>query len=162
MESLIPGLVLLAILVAMFIFVANKYHKTCKRINQHVREGNIISGEAKSVARIGDNVIEFTLKASHFDDTEYYSNSCAIGKALRKMFPDVERIIGIDKLRLNGIIYSIEAFNLMFGWVDGYSSCEFAEDKAKVLNENLITRNPNAEIRKIRLTKNINQTMIFI
>src|SRR5690606_521728 len=86
METIIPGIVLVGVLVLMFILVSNRYHKHQQNIEQHIRYGDIVLNTVQTECMVGEGLIEFSLKPRHFGG-EFWSNDCAIGRALKELFP---------------------------------------------------------------------------
>lgn len=163
MESLIPGIVLLAVLIALFIFAANKYNKSQQRIAQHIKDGNIIPQEVAAATEPGKE-ITLTLLARHFENVEYLNHhDCVIARALKEMFPDwfpcvfretaslTER--GKD-LRTDEDIKSHRyyIYNRTNGdWVEEYGRTNFEDDRHLV--EHSLNLGRDSIVRYILLTK---------
>lgn len=155
------GIILLGILVALFIYAANRYNKSQDKIKQHVQDGSI-TPEAAGIERtgpfIGDKVIYVDLKQRHFEnDTDYSNNrNCALAKALKEMFPNAKDVFVFSHdVHFNYNLPNVVKYGIWsedtstYQWEDGYTANNFAQDRAFALNSQNIGR--DSLIRKVKL-----------
>lgn len=155
MQALIPGIVLLAVLIGLFIYAANKYNKGQQRIAKHVKDGNIIADPVHTEYVVGDSIIEFDLKPRHFGG-EFFSNDCALGRGIKEFLPFSERSIGQKTISLqdaSGHVYeyAINVSTSPNGWKADYKFSDYESDSNFVRSSYNI--NNETTIRSVRLIK---------
>jgi hypothetical protein len=158
METILPGIILVSVLVLLFILAANRYNKNQKIIEQHVKDGNI-TPEAAGITRVqpGSDIIDIVLRQRHFEDTNYSSNTqCAVAKALKEKFPNWIVMVGTHDVELNNgetkFDYDIyHEDTSTYQWERGYEELHFIADYNFATQS--ININSNSKIRNIQLRK---------
>lgn len=156
------GIIVLGLLLALFVYAANKYHKGLKKIEQHKRDGNITLVDDEKQPMFPE-VLIIELKARHLIGTDFLDKgNCAISKVLKEMFPDYSPVTYSEKVyitrkkqeRNNNNVehyeYDIcrESHHEENEWVAWYHYSSFEEDmdRASGLHEDTV-------IRRIKLIK---------